>query len=81
MTFGATLEAALTFAGVEVDGWMEPLFPICEDRDCWTVKGVPPGDPAGLDIVYPNPSLNVPGQVTSQRRKVGLRTPMGVLAG
>jgi len=38
MTFGATLEAALTFAGVEVDGWME----LAQDREGWrqVVNGI-----------------------------------------
>jgi len=31
MTYGATLEAALTFAGVEVDGWMVQA----QDRVGW----------------------------------------------
>jgi len=31
LTYGATLEAALTFTGVEVDGWMEQA----QDRVEW----------------------------------------------
>ena len=31
LTFGATLEAALAFAGVEVDGWMD----LAQDRVGW----------------------------------------------
>ena len=31
LTYGATLEAALKFAGVEVDGWME----MAQDRNAW----------------------------------------------
>jgi hypothetical protein len=38
VTYGATLTAALEFAGVDVGGWME----LAQDRDCWgeMIKGI-----------------------------------------